>query len=392
MTLRGVSASIRFVEFSGCKGQSAVSVETPPGVGNDKFEVSFERVRFTKNGGRRQFIRGAAVRADACTKESCAKLTLSFASCSFRNNLATYGGAIYLEDGELKISESEFVSNEADLSGGAVYVQRNHSTTITVQRSRFNMNVARSDRRLHLSDEDELLVTSNRTLTYVGMGGAVFALDAERVTISESNFTGNSGCRGGGAVGAVHLSAPSALAVPLVLNVTSSFFKGNRGFCSHEPRDFSTYSVNHNRNAGGALMYETTTKAAVLWTVQRSTFISNAAIYGGGLSVVAETLSGTEHWIRSSSFSSNSAASYGGGAFLFNAITAATSSNFSDGRAIYGAGVAMAGGGVFSVVRDRDNPSSLSYIERNTALYNSGITAQGTVNLGPDPKLQKHMF
>eukprot|EP00935_MAST-01C_sp_MAST-1C-sp1_P002280 g2280.t1 len=49
--------------------------------------------------------------------------TLTIQMCTFQGNKATYGGAIYIYQGSLTITDTTFTSNSANEKGGAIYIQ-----------------------------------------------------------------------------------------------------------------------------------------------------------------------------------------------------------------------------------------------------------------------------
>ena len=89
-------------------------------------------------------------------------------NCTFINNFAQYGGAIYMNGGILDISNCEFINNTAALYGGAIACDLNNNVRIT--NSRFTNSVSRND-----------------------AGGAVYlrktSLEAQNITVTFSNAT-----------------------------------------------------------------------------------------------------------------------------------------------------------------------------------------------------------
>ena len=300
-------------------------------------------------------------------------LLLDFSFCRFFQNRASYGGALYLEDAQLRIFNSSFAQNEADLSGGAIYVNNIQRSTLSIFQSSFEMNVAHGDSRMHGLDESALLRTSNRTLMFTGMGGALFAHDPVSVEITSSTFLRNRGCRGAGGLGVTHFSlAVVPTSIPL-FNISHSVFEENQGFCGPQPDALLTFYLERYPNPAGGVMYESSTEADIVWTLSHSNFTRNSAVYGGGLSIQTATSAMIDHRIASCRFTGNKALSGGGGLFMTSGMVSVMSSNFTQGRATYGAGVTAIEWATLSVIRNPTSPEEVSYIEGNVAIYAGGI-------------------
>lgn len=100
----------------------------------------------------------------------------------FKNNQATYGGAIYVHISNSLIEDNEFVYNQATMSGGAIHISSQGTTTI--KNNIFERNGSET------------------------FGGAIFVSMANP-TISDNIFTDNNAGYGGGAVSIGADSVPS---------------------------------------------------------------------------------------------------------------------------------------------------------------------------------------
>ena len=98
---------------------------------------------------------------------------VEIAGCTFANNIANYGGAIYLDIyGKLSVTNTVFHGNEADKRGGAMYVDAYSRANIGY--STFNGNCCSRDN-----------------------GGAICVIGSARLYMFRSSFIGNYGVSGG---------------------------------------------------------------------------------------------------------------------------------------------------------------------------------------------------
>ena len=69
---------------------------------------------------------------------------MDISECKFSNNKATgNGGALFAWESTVSVDNSEFVSNVADMEGGAIHVQGLNTTSImTITGSEFSSNRA----------------------------------------------------------------------------------------------------------------------------------------------------------------------------------------------------------------------------------------------------------
>lgn len=120
-------------------------------------------------------------------------------NCTFINNTAEYGGAVYMEGGNLNILNSLFLDNYAYNFGGAVACDYN--SRITIEKSKFinSRSVNDAGGALYLKDSkltanDVSIDNSNATF-----GAAITSLSST-VTINRLNFSNNQAKYEGGAI------------------------------------------------------------------------------------------------------------------------------------------------------------------------------------------------
>lgn len=290
----------------------------------------------------------------------------------FEGNAADKGGAISNagtgSSGEITISGSEFNSNTATTSGGAIH---NMSKGImNISGSHFNGNTA-----------------NNNGATLSG-GGAIYNLG--QLEVSDTDFSGNEANYGGA-----------------ILNVDESEDEATRTIKN------STFSGNTAKVAGGAILNISTVADADIMNIENSTFSDNTALLGGAIyntgtmnmggnltsqpasmKIAGSTFSGNtaqnggaiynggELTVDGTSFDGNNAEK--GGAIYNTGKLTVTNSNFSaneanslDGGAIFNGngGELTIEGGLFS-----GNIAQISTENtgRGGAIYNTGTS---TVNI-----------
>jgi hypothetical protein len=144
--------------------------------------------------------------------------TVTIQGTDFRNNrvnrpghaAASAGGAIYLLDGVLQVTDALFAGNEAGFVGGAIYGFGHWTTPLRVPRA--EIRVARSTFRANRAEPHPCCPAPGPTT-----GGALHAEDHVTLTVSGSRFERNRG-RFGGAVNVFRAIA----------EIDGSFFRDNR--------------------------------------------------------------------------------------------------------------------------------------------------------------------
>ena len=222
--------------------------------------------------------------------------TLRVTGSTFMGNTSqrNYGGAIYTEGDfsgpiRLEIEESEFLYNEANNDGGAVWAKRMYDEVL-INDSVFDLNEARNGGALGFNQQilftgTGLDIVSNTART---SGGGLYAVDSVMVLLVESKVRGNRARTSqGGGVYAVNLDETY-------------------------PAKFLRVTVADNSSAleGGGVHYQSVVNS----TVEESLIEGNEAgnnSFGGGL--FADDSAYVK--IRNSILRSNTA-HYGGGAFI----------------------------------------------------------------------------
>ena len=198
-------------------------------------------------------------------------------NCTFLNNSAMYGGAIYLPYGELSISNCKFINNSAHWFGGAIASENECGISITG-------------------------TTFENCRSVDDAGGAIYAFSTD-LEVKDSIFN----------------------------NCSANFAGAICSLNSEMLISYSNFTNNLARYEGGAIY-----KMYGSGTVIKSNFTKNAALNGGAL--FSDNCTSFE--IRNSEFASNAVTGFGGAIFS-NANPKLTVDGviFSDNKASYNANI-----------------------------------------------------
>ena len=142
---------------------------------------------------------------------------MKITNCTFKNNYASYGGAIYVEGGTCEIINTKFESNHAKHYGGAISAMNDVKLTIT--ECEFDSDYSHYDAggALYTFNCSTITVmSSDFTNCSATFGSAIASLDSF-ITISSSNARKNRASGQGGAIYAMYGR----------MTITSSFFQNN---------------------------------------------------------------------------------------------------------------------------------------------------------------------
>eukprot|EP00210_Caulerpa_lentillifera_P003083 g2945.t1 len=230
--INGNLIRVESLTLSGCNDGSAVVIDGNQSRRNNSLEVYFDRVSFINNGRIHDSVSGGAINIHTCLEDSCITPVVNIQQCIFLENKAKAGGAIFGQNCKLRISNSTFIRNEADVAGGAV---GSHNGHLVVNGSSFIGNKARLGAGLFIIDD---------TVLEVGI---------DKLTGRPTIFEGNKAVNGAG-----------------ILAVTrcSIMLKGVQ------------FQNNQALRKGGALRVYDTTHPIVIHGVQ---FVNNTALIGGAI-------------------------------------------------------------------------------------------------------------
>ena len=237
---------------------------------------------------------------------------LSLTGTSFYNNqvLSTNGGgAIYLYDGELNLTQCVFSLNLAPLNGGAIYAQY---AEVNSSQCLFSSNQNTSNNGGGaITLKFCTMIDSNSTLSYnssASNGGALYASDSN-LTLTKSHFSNNTSSYSGGGLYAAG-SKVSTSGNYYSQNSADSYGGGVFINNSTWNETLAQYSENNSSYNGGGLCLEDSNGSII-----DSNFTSNLNLSyngGGGLS-----LENSSPQIEGCKFLTNSTISkYGGAIYM----------------------------------------------------------------------------
>ena len=196
-------------------------------------------------------------------------------NCTFTDNYAEYAGAIYMDGGNLDISDTIFLNNFAYNFGGAIAGE--YGTSIVISKSKFYNSYSMAD-----------------------AGGAIYLRDSS-LKMNNVEIVNSSATFGG---------AIATLNTPVTLNyltVKDSSAKWDGGAIYHMYGEFSSAYGNFNNNSasnGGALFIDNSTSLFL----RGNTFSNNIANYtAGALYSICNTFKGMSTSKQFNRFSGNKA-------------------------------------------------------------------------------------
>lgn len=117
--------------------------------------------------------------------------SLILKNCSFYNNYALYGGAVFAANADLKITDCHFVNNTAKYYGGAIYqIYGNMSLT----ESEFDKNHANEGGAIYVFSKNDFSIEGNNFINNYAnaSAGAIYYFYNENYTIVNNFYENNS--------------------------------------------------------------------------------------------------------------------------------------------------------------------------------------------------------
>ena len=330
-------------------------------------------------------------------------ITGAITGSNFTNNKAQYGGAIYICEGNIKITDSEFVNNSADVEGGAIDINTvNGNPEVSISDSKFINNSASyggaivNVKDLTVRNTEFVNNTPDAIFNYVGFGGNLdlgienftdlqnaIGLVTGTLTLNQNvvmtddeaaNFVNgviiNKNIRidgKGHTIDAKNLGRifeiDGGFAVTLT-NVTLINGKADNGGAIYNFGNLDLVHVNFVNNTakyGGAIM-----NYAYGLVLDDSTFTNNTAKIGGAIYNSADCFV-----VGNSTFANNTATSNGGVIFNYGIGFVVGNSTFVNNSAADGAGAILNGGRGFVV--GNSTFANNTATSKGGAIYNYGI-------------------
>lgn len=194
-------------------------------------------------------------------------------NCTFLNNSAMYGGAIYLPYGELSLSNCKFINNSAHWFGGAIASDKDSKISVVGTVFENCRSVDDAGGAIYAFSTDLEVRDSTFNNCSANFAGAICSLNSE-ILISYSNFTNNLARYEGGAVYKMYGSGTvikSNFTKNAALN-GGALFSDN---CTSFEIKNSEFASNAATGFGGAIFSNANPKL----TVDGVTFTDNKASY-----------------------------------------------------------------------------------------------------------------
>ena len=198
-------------------------------------------------------------------------------NCTFLNNSAMYGGAIYLPYGELSLSNCKFINNSAHWFGGAIASDKDSKISVVGTIFENCRSVDDAGGAIYAFSTDLEVRDSTFNNCSANFAGAICSLNSE-ILISYSNFTNNLARYEGGAVYKMYGSGTvikSNFTKNAALN-GGALFSDN---CTSFEIKNSEFASNAATGFGGAIFSNANPKL----TVDGVTFTDNKASYNANM-------------------------------------------------------------------------------------------------------------
>ena len=184
------------------------------------------------------------------------------------NNAGNYGGAIWHQDGNLNITESNLNYNTARNEGGSVY---NNFGNLTITNSNLTHNNANEGGAITNKYGTSTIRNSNLTHNNATNGGAIKNIGT--LNITDSNLTHNNAGTYGGAIYAQFTTDKQTV---ILFNSTFIENKGTFGAVIYKNGGYGTYNITYNtfKNNTATSDKETLNLGTNIWekTIEENTY------------------------------------------------------------------------------------------------------------------------
>ena len=279
-------------------------------------------------------------------------ITGAITGSNFTNNKAQYGGAIYICEGNIAISDSLFENNSADVEGGAIDIDSAiNNPIVTVENSKFVNNTPQA---IHNSKELHLGIETFTDLqNAIGLVDGILTLDSDIAMTDDeaANFVNgviiNKNIRidgKGHTIDAKNLGRIFKInnwCDVTLTNVTLTNGNATVGGAIYNFGNLDLVHVNFVNNTakyGGAIM-----NYAYGLVLDDSTFTNNTAKIGGAI------YNSEDCFVVGNSTFTNNTAKIGGAIYNYGIGFVVGNSTFVNNSAVDGAGAIMNGGRGFVV-------------------------------------------
>ena len=302
-------------------------------------------------------------------------ITGAITGSNFTNNKAQYGGAIYICEGNIAISDSLFENNSADVEGGAIDIDSAiNNPVVTVENSKFVNNTPQA---IHNSKELHLGIETFTDLqNAIGLVDGILTLDSDIAMTDDeaANFVNgviiNKNIRidgKGHTIDAKNLGRIFEIDGGFTVTLTNATLTNGNATVGGAIYNFGNLDlvyvnfVNNTAKYGGAIM-----NYAYGLVLDDSTFTNNTAKIGGAIYNSADCFV-----VGNSTFANNTATSNGGVIFNYGIGFVVGNSTFVNNSAADGAGAILNGGRGFVVGNSTFVNNTAT--SKGGAIYNYGI-------------------
>ena len=222
---------------------------------------------------------------------------LNVFNSTFIGNNATsgVGGAIHNYGSNVQVDKSNFINNSADDGGGAIYNHMGNNFSVTNSNFRGNeANTSDGGAIYNNNGTDFTITNSNFTNNRAFLGGAIYNTNGANFSVFNSNFTNNSASYRGGAIH--DKGANSTVAKCTFIDNIAN--EGGAIFSDSTAENFnidSSIFINNSADRGGAICNHFGDNISVT----SSNFTNNSAYFAGGaienrgnMSVSGNTMTG----------------------------------------------------------------------------------------------------
>ena len=301
-------------------------------------------------------------------------ITGAITGSNFTNNKAQYGGAIYICEGNIAISDSLFENNSADVEGGAIDIDSAiNNPVVTVENSKFVNNTPQA---IHNSKELHLGIETFTDLqNVIGLVDGILTLDSD-IAMTDDESAGfvngviiNKNIRidgKGHTIDAKNLGRIFKInnwCDVTLTNVTLTNGNATVGGAIYNFGNLDLVYVNFVNNTakyGGAIM-----NYAYGLVLDDSTFTNNTAKIGGAI------YNSEDCFVVGNSTFTNNTAKIGGAIYNYGIGFVVGNSTFVNNSAADGAGAIMNGGRGFVV--GNSTFANNTATSKGGAIYNYGI-------------------
>ena len=367
--------------LEGCEYNTAVQIRLSD-ADTPLQSIVFDRVTFRQNMNDGFYVPGGAIFAWGQLDEESglSNLKVAIRHCTFRDNEADMGSAVYGEQCVLEIVHSRFVDNLAWNNGGAIYVTR-RGTQLRISDSHFQNNIATDegwtrDVGRESGDPIEHDVYFEFESPANG-GGAIAAISAGDLVVTRTTFLSNQGVSGGAIYVVLDATELHGLQKEISIDITECVFRENRARIGDNPES----GISDNR-LGGAIYVASATAKLTGFRLSDSFFQGNRAeSSGGALHVVAVFRDDIR--IDGCTFERNEAGQAGGAALLRNSGNIiARNTTWSGNTAGLGGAILLTNGAQFTAKSASGSSGDTTSDGRNRFEENSAVDGGGLMCAG----------